>query len=253
MTEDWCTVGVWGPRARDLVASVTSDDVSHAGFPFARCREVELGGVRALASRISYVGELGWEIYAPMADGAALWDVLWEAGQPLGVVPAGIGVYGTTGRIEKGYRAYGAELESEYNVAEAGMTRPKVKEHDFVGKDAYLRHREEEPAAIMSTLTVDDPTSSSGVKRYMMGREPILTADGERIVDRKGRPSYVTTAGLGPVGRQARADGLPAARARGRGQAAARPVHGRALSRDGGGRRLDAALRSGEHPGPELS
>jgi glycine cleavage system aminomethyltransferase T len=198
VTEDWCTVGVWGPRARDLVASVTSDDVSHAGFPFARCRELELGPVRALASRISYVGELGWELYAPMADGAALWDVLWEAGQPLGVVPAGIGVYGTTGRIEKGYRAYGAELESEYNVAEAGMTRPKVKEHDFVGKDAYLRHREEEPAAHMCTLTVDDPTSSSGVKRYMLGREPILTTDGERIVDRKGRPSYVTSAGSGP-------------------------------------------------------
>ena len=198
VTEDWCTVGVWGPRARDLVSSVTSDDVSHEGFPFARCREVELGGVRALASRISYVGELGWELYAPMADGAALWDVLWEAGQPLGVVPAGIGVYGTTGRIEKGYRAYGAELESEYNVVEAGMTRPKVKEHDFVGKEAYLRHREEEPAAIMCTLTVDDPTSSSGVKRYMLGREPILTPDGERIVDRKGRRSYVTSAGSGP-------------------------------------------------------
>jgi len=107
-------------------------------------------------------------------------------------------VYGTTGRIEKGYRAYGAELESEYNVAEAGMTRPTVKEHDFVGKDAYLRHREDEPAAHMCTLTVDDPTSSSGVKRYMLGREPILTADGERIVDRRGRPSYVTSAGSGP-------------------------------------------------------
>jgi len=198
VTEQWCTVGVWGPRARDLVASATSDDVSHQGFPFARCREVELGGVRALASRISYVGELGWELYAPMKEGAALWDVLWEAGQPLGVVAAGIGVYGTTGRLEKGYRAYGAELESEYNVAEAGMTRKTVKEHDFVGKAAYLRHREEEPAAVMCTLTVDDPTSSSGVKRYMMGREPILTPAGERIVDRKGRPSFVTSAGSGP-------------------------------------------------------
>src|SRR4029077_5388369 len=103
--------------------------------------------------------------------GEAVWDTLGEAGQPHGVIPSGIGVYGTTGRIEKGYRAYGAELESEYNVAEAGMTRPKGKEHDFVGKDAYLRHREEDPAAIMSTLTVDDPTSSSGVQRYMMGRE----------------------------------------------------------------------------------
>ena len=139
VTEAWCTVGVWGPRARDLVASVTSDDVSHAGFPFARWREVELGGVWAVASRISYVGELGWEIYAPMADGAALWDVLWEAGQPHGVVPAGIGVYGTTGRIEKGYRAYGAELESEYNVAEAGMTRAE-------GEGARLRRQGGVPA-----------------------------------------------------------------------------------------------------------
>ena len=68
--------------------------------------------------------------------GAALWDVLWEAGQPLGLVPAGIGVYGTTGRLEKGYRLFGAELESEYDVVEAGMQRPTVKDADFVGKDA---------------------------------------------------------------------------------------------------------------------
>jgi glycine cleavage system aminomethyltransferase T/glycine/D-amino acid oxidase-like deaminating enzyme len=198
VTSAWCTVGLWGPRARDVLASVTSADVSHEGFPFVRCREIEVGPVRALASRISYVGELGWELYAPMEQGAALWDVLWEAGQPHGVVPAGIGVYGTTGRIEKGYRLFGAELESEYNVVEAGMQRPTVKEADFVGRDAYLRHREEEPAAVLSTLTVDDHTSANGVKRYMMGREPILTPDGERIVDRNGRGSYVTSAGSGP-------------------------------------------------------
>jgi glycine cleavage system aminomethyltransferase T/glycine/D-amino acid oxidase-like deaminating enzyme len=197
-TSAWCTVGVWGPRARDLVSSLTSADVSHEGFPFARCRWIELGPVRTLASRISYVGELGWELYAPMEQGRALWELLWEAGQPLGVVPAGIGVYGTTGRIEKGYRLYGAELESEYNVVEAGMARPTVKEADFVGKEAHLRHRDEEPAAILCTLTVDDPTSSSGVKRYMLGREPILTLDGERIVDSKGRSSYVTSAGSAP-------------------------------------------------------
>ena len=198
VTSSWCTVGLWGPRARDIASSATSADVSHEGFPFGTCREADFGGVRTLMSRISYVGELGWEIYAPMEQGAALWDVLWDAGQPHGAVPAGIGVYGTTGRIEKCYRAYGTELESEYNVIEAGMQRPKVKAEDFVGRDAHLRQREEEPAAQMSTLTVDDPTSSSGVKRYPMGREPILTADGERIVDRKGRPSYVTSAGSGP-------------------------------------------------------
>jgi glycine cleavage system aminomethyltransferase T/glycine/D-amino acid oxidase-like deaminating enzyme len=198
VTSAWCTVGVWGPRARELVASVTSADMSHEGFPFARCKEVEIGAVSVLASRISYVGELGWELYARMEQGAALWDVLWEAGRPLGVVPAGIGVYGTTGRIEKGYRLYGAELESEFNVVEAGMARPTVKDADFVGKPAHLRHRENEPAALLCALTVDDPTSSSGVKRYMMGREPILTVDGERIVDSRGRGSYVTSAGSGP-------------------------------------------------------
>src|SRR5215212_6842092 len=198
VTSAWCTVGVWGPRARDVVASVTDADMSHEGFPFLRFKQVEIGPVQAIASRISYVGELGWELYAPMEQGGALWDVLWEAGQPHGLVPAGIGVYGTTGRIEKGYRLFGAELESEYNVVEAGMQRPTVKDADFVGKDAYLRHREEQPAALLCTLTVDDPTSSSGAKRYMVGREPILTPDGNRIVDAKGRGSYVTSAGSGP-------------------------------------------------------
>jgi glycine cleavage system aminomethyltransferase T len=133
-----------------------------------------------------------------MEQGAALWDVIWEAGRPHGIVPAGIGVYGTTGRIEKGYRAYGTELESEYNVVEAGMQRPKVKPQDFNGRAAHLQHREEETAAHMCTLSVDDCTSSTGVKRYMMGREPILTLDGSRIVDTKGRGSYVTTAGSAP-------------------------------------------------------
>jgi len=201
-TSAWTTVGVWGPRARDLVASVTADDVSNAGFPFGTCRSIDLGPVRTLASRISYVGELGWEIYAPMEEGARLWDLLWEAGQAFGVVPVGIGVYATTGRLEKGYRAHGNELELEYDLVEAGMARPTVKEQDFVGRAAYLEQRSRPPAAILCTLTVDDHTSSSGVKRYMLGREPIVTPDGRPLVDAKGRRSYVTSAGAGPsVGR----------------------------------------------------
>src|SRR6202163_4745348 len=133
-----------------------------------------------------------------MDQGLKLWDLLWEAGKLHGLVPCGIGVYGTTGRLEKSYRAHGAELETEYNVVEAGMATPRVKEEDFVGKQAHLRHREEEPAAVMCTLTVDDHTSKSGEKRYMLGREPILTRDGKRIVDSRGRGSYVTSAGAGP-------------------------------------------------------
>jgi len=214
-TSAWCTVGVWGPRARDLVRSVTEDDVSNSGFPFATCRWITLGTVRVLASRISYVGELGWEMYAPMEQGQRLWDTLWEAGRPHGVVPVGIGVYATTGRLEKSYRAYGNELELEYDLVEAGLARPTVKDQDFIGKEAYLRQRAEEPAAVLCTLTVDDHTSSSGVKRYMLGREPILTEGGEPIVDGKGRRSYVTSAGAGPsVGKHILLGYLPPEHAR---------------------------------------
>jgi glycine cleavage system aminomethyltransferase T len=151
-----------------------------------------------LASRISYVGDLGWELYVPIEEGARLWDIVAEAGQPHGIVPAGIGVYGTTGRLEKGYRAYGAELDADYNVVEAGMAWGKVKDQDFVGKEAHERHREQDPAAVMCTLTVDDHTSASGVKRYMLGGEPILSRDGDPLLDGKGRRSYVTSAGAGP-------------------------------------------------------
>jgi glycine cleavage system aminomethyltransferase T/glycine/D-amino acid oxidase-like deaminating enzyme len=198
LTSSWTTLGLWGPRARDVLASLTSDDVSNEVFRFATCTTLELGPLRALASRISYVGDLGWELYVPIEQGAKLWDLVAEAGEPHGIVPAGIGVYGTTGRLEKCYRAFGAELESEYTAVEAGMAGPRVKDEDFVGKDAHLRQREEEPAAILCTLTVDDHTAPHGRRRYMLGREPILTRDGAPLTDAKGRRSYVTSAGAGP-------------------------------------------------------
>jgi glycine cleavage system aminomethyltransferase T len=197
-TSAWCTLGLWGPRARDILSSVTTDDVSHEGFRFGTCRTIEAGTLPVLASRISYVGDLGWELYVPTEQGARLWDMLWEAGRPHGLAPVGIGVYGTTGRLEKCYRAYGFELETEYDVLEAGMAGPKLKDEDFVGREAHLRQREQEPAAVMCTLTVDDHLSAAGVRRYMQGREPIQTRDGQPLVDRKGRRSYVTSAGAGP-------------------------------------------------------
>ena len=188
-----------GPAgARHPRRAVTGDDVSHEGFPFATCRTIEMGPLRVLASRISYVGDLGWELYVPIEQGARLWDMVWEAGEPHGIVPAGIGVYGTTGRLEKCYRAFGFELDGEYNVVEAGMAWGKVKDQDFVGKEAHVRHREEDPATVMCTLTVDDHTSAGGVKRYMLGGEPIVTRDGDPLVDSHGRRSYVTSAGAGP-------------------------------------------------------
>ena len=124
----WTTLGLWGPRARDILSSLTRDDVSHEGFPFARCRFIEVGPLQVLALRISYVGDLGWELHVPIEQGARLWDMVWEAGEPHGIVPAGIGVYGTTGRIEKGYRAFGFELDAEYDVVEADMAWGKVKD-----------------------------------------------------------------------------------------------------------------------------
>ena len=142
--------------------------------------------------------ESGLQATESMEQGQRLWDIMYAAGQKFGIAPVGIGVYATTARLEKGYRAYGAELELEYNLMEAGMQRPQVKPQAFIGREAYLRQRAEAPAAVLCTLTVDDPTSASGIKRYPQGREPILTRDGQRLVDRHGRGSYVTSAGSGP-------------------------------------------------------
>ncbi|MBZ5741242.1 GcvT family protein [Nocardioides mangrovi] len=197
-TDDVVTIGLWGPRARDILASLTSADVSDAGFGFLTCREIAVGDVTVLASRISYVGELGWELYVAADDAAGLWDTLLDAGAAYGAVPVGIGVYGTTGRIEKGYRAFGYELDAERSIVEAGMQRPKVKAADFVGKEAYLAQRESSPAAVLCTLVVDDHTSASGVKRYMLGGEPVLTRDGGTLTDGHGHHPYVTTAGSAP-------------------------------------------------------
>lgn len=197
-TSAFTTIGVWGPNARKILSSITSDDLSHEGFKFSTCRVIEMGPLRVLASRISYVGELGWELYIPIEQGGKLWDLIWEAGKAHEMVPVGIGVYGTSGRLEKSYRAYGAELETEYNVVEAGMQTPKLKDQDFIGKAAHLKHRESAPVATLCSLIVDDHTSATGEKRYMLGREPILNLDGSPIIDSHGRRSYVTSAGSAP-------------------------------------------------------
>jgi glycine cleavage system aminomethyltransferase T/glycine/D-amino acid oxidase-like deaminating enzyme len=198
LTSAVCTVGLWGPRARDILAAITSDDVSNEGFPFSTWKLLAVDGLEVIASRISYVGDLGWELYVPMEGGARLWDVVSEAGRPHGVVPAGIGVYGTTGRLEKAYRAFGFELDNDYDVVEADMAWWKVKNEDFVGKEAHLAHRESPPAAMLCTLTIDDHSDGNGLRRYPLGREPVTLRDGTPITDAKGRRSHVTSAGAGP-------------------------------------------------------
>jgi len=202
VTTSWSMIAVWGPRARDVVASVTADDVSDAALPYGGCLPIDIRSVRVIAARISYAGELGWELHVPMEQGARLWTTLWDAGQRHGIAAVGLAAYGGSLRVEKGYRLMGNELELDRNLVEAGLARPRVKEAEFIGKAAYLAQRAEGPASLLCTLAVDDLTSASGAKRYMLGREPICRRDGSVLVDRRGRRSFVTTAASGPsVGR----------------------------------------------------
>ncbi|MHB1929755.1 MAG: glycine cleavage T C-terminal barrel domain-containing protein, partial [Acidimicrobiales bacterium] len=198
VTSGWTTLGLWGPRARDVLASLTPDDVSHGGFRFGTCRWIEVGDLDVLASRISYVGELGWELYVPAENGGALWDGLTDAGRPHGLAPVGIGVYGTTARLEKGYRAYGHELTPDYTLCEGGLERKLVKRQDFVGRAAHLAERSKPPAATLCTLSVDYAGVAPDERRYPLGHEAILSEEGEPLEDAKGRRSFATSAGAGP-------------------------------------------------------
>ena len=214
ITSGWTTLGLWGPRARDILPALTRDDVSHEGFRFGTCRTIEVDTLRVLASRISYVGDLGWELYVPIEQGARLWDMVWEAGRAARPRPRRASA---STAPPAGSRSATAPTASSSRASTTSSRRAwrgaKVKDEDFVGRDAHLRHRDEEPAAILCTLTVDDHTSTSGVKRYMLGREPILDPrrqppgrpQGPRLLrhERRGRA----------LDRQAHPDGLPAARA----------------------------------------
>jgi glycine cleavage system aminomethyltransferase T len=193
------TLGLWGPNAPAVLGQLTDHDLSQAGSPYGSYLDAVVGGMACKLFRISYVGDTGWEIYTDWDNGPKLWDLLFEAGESHGIRPTGGGVYGSSGRVEKGYRLMGAELESEYTPVEAGLARPKVKAADFIGKERYLEARQSEPITKMCTLTVEDHTDSQGRKRYMQGgNEPIMTVDGQRIEDSHGRVSRVTTASPGP-------------------------------------------------------
>lgn len=194
-----CALGVWGPGAEALLEEISGTTLAQAEFPYASVRDVVLGGIPVTMCRISYVGESGWEIYVEAALATRVWDAVREAGPAFGLRPVGAGVYGTTGRMEKGYALMGAELTSEYSPVEAGLARPRVKRAAFIGRAAYLEAREAGPAALLRTLTMDDHADASGLARFPTGgNEPLLGPDGERIVDARGRESRVTSAGMGP-------------------------------------------------------
>ena len=178
-----CCIGVWGPKSRDLMASVSDDDFSNAGFPYVTARSVMVGTVPALAQRISYAGELGWEIYAPTEFALNLWDTLWKAGQPLGLIAAGGGAFDTM-RLEKGYRLWGNDIHTEYDPYEAGLAFSlRLKKGDFIGRDALLAAKRNGPSRRLSCLVLDDPSVA------LMGKEPVLVDN--RVV------GYITSAGYG--------------------------------------------------------
>ena len=199
LSAEICTLGVWGPGAEALLGEISGAPLSQTAFPYASVRNVVLDGTPTTMCRISYVGESGWEIYVEASLAPRVWDAVVEAGRAFGVRPVGAGVYGTTGRIEKGYALMGAELTSEYSPVEAGLARPRVKRADFIGRAPYLKARKTGPAAHLRTLTMDDHADASGLARFPTGgNEPLLGPDGERIVDALGRESRVTSAGMGP-------------------------------------------------------
>ena len=130
---------LWGPRARDILASTTTDDVSDAAFPYLTARAITVGDVPVYALRVTYVGELGWELYAHAEYGAALWDTLWAAGAPHGLVAGGYRAIDAL-RLEKGYRAWAADITPEETPYEAGLGFAVAPRQggDFLGRDALV-------------------------------------------------------------------------------------------------------------------
>ena len=178
VTSAYGAIGLWGPKAREILAAVTEDDVSNSGFPYYTAREIIIGAAHGYAMRVSYVGEPGWEIYIPTDYAVGVWDALWEVGRPLGLIAAGMGAMDSL-RIEKGYRRLGFDMDANYNPLEAGMEhviRWKKGEgstgspRGFIGREALLKLKEKPLTCQLACLTLDNPGD------VVMGREPILEA-----------------------------------------------------------------------------
>ena len=199
VSTDYTTIGLWGPNARTTLQTVVgnSDELTHENFPFAAIRPLEIAGKKVAAFRISYVGEQGWELHMKYEDGLAVWDAL----RALDVMAFGVETYANTRRMEKSLRLQNADLLTEYNLLEADLARPKVKEADFVGKAAHLKFRERDhQPAMLCTLVITDNKDSTGVLRYPVGTLPVMDAGtGETLVDSEGRRSFTTSIAYGPT------------------------------------------------------
>ncbi|MFJ5532033.1 FAD-dependent oxidoreductase [Streptomyces sp. NPDC093261] len=181
ITSGTCCIGVWGPLARDLVQPLTRDDFSHEGFGYFRAKETYIGHVPVTAMRLSYVGELGWELYTTADLGLRLWDTLWEAGREHGAVAAGRSAFNSL-RLEKGYRSWGVDMTDEHHPFEAGLGfAVRMDKNGFVGQEA-LRELPEATRRL-TPLLLDDPAAN------VLGKEPVY-------VDGTPR-GYVTSASYG--------------------------------------------------------
>jgi glycine cleavage system T protein len=156
-TDEWAVIGLWGPHARDVLAAVTDDDVSNEALPFLWAAWIGVGGARALAQRITYVGELGWELYVEPRWAVQVWDRLMDAGADAGITPAGYRALDSL-RLEKGYRYFGTDLTPDENPFEAGLGFCVALDgdRDFIGRDAVSAAREAGVEQRLRTLLVGD-------------------------------------------------------------------------------------------------
>ena len=180
--------GIWGPRARDILQPLTTDDLSNEAFPYMTAREITLGDVPVLALRVTYVGELGWELYAPSEYGRALWRSLWEAGREHGLVAAGYRAIDAL-RLEKGYRVWSSDITPEETPYEAGLgfAVKLDKGVDFIGREALAAAKAAGPRKRLRCLVLDDPRSVCLAQRARARRWADRRARHERRLRLRGR------------------------------------------------------------------
>ncbi len=170
ITSSLACIGLWGPAARQILQALTTTDISNPAFPYMTALQLAVGSVPCLALRVTYVGELGWELYCPSEFGLRLWDTIWEAGRDHALSSAGYKAVDSL-RLEKGYRVWGADIGPENNPYEAGLAfTVKLDKGDFIGRDALLKAREARPETRLACLVLDDPRSVA------LGSEPVSIA-----------------------------------------------------------------------------
>lgn len=198
VTEKFTTIGIWGPNARENLKKVVAapEELDIENFPFAAIRQISIAGKTVTAFRISYVGEQGWELHMRYEDGLAVWDAL----RGIGVMAVGVETYANSRRLEKSLRLQNADLHTQYNLIEAALARPKVKEADFRGKAKHVEYRERDhQPAMLCILVMTDNKDANGVARYPVGNLPVMDPDtGKTLIDELGRRSYTTSIAFGP-------------------------------------------------------